>query len=228
MTLLSIVQNACDEIGLSRPAQVIGSSDKTAIRCLRFAVRTGRELVRRNCPYLIKEHTFNTVVDQVGYSQPSDFDHFVPFTQWNRTTNRRMYPILPNEWQLFQSGLATVSINERFRIRGKDREILIEPTPASVETLSFEYVSENYCESAGGAERAVWTADTDVALVDEELFELSLIWRLLKRLGEPYAEEKAEYGRTLDTILAQTLPIKLHTDGRQPAHSNYPDANFPS
>lgn len=228
MTLLSIVQNACNEVGLSAPSTVIGNSNQTAVRCLRYAHRIGRELVRKDCPYLIKEHTFVTVADQVEYDQPSDFDHFVPFTHWNRSTNRQMFPIAATEWQLLQSGLATVSINERFRIRGKDRKILIEPTPDSVQTLSYEYVSENYCKSAADVELALWTGDTNRPIVDEELFELGIIWRLLNRLGQPYAEEKAEYNRSLETILAQTLPMKLSTDGQQPAHSNYPDANFPS
>ena len=193
MTLKTICQNAADEVGLGRPSTIIGSSDTTARRCLRYAIRTGNELVKCNHPYLIKEHTFSTVASQVEYSPPSDFDHFVPDTHWNRTTNRRNFPILPNEWQFFQSGLATVSINDRFRIRGADKEILIEPTPTAVETIAFEYVSKNYCESSGGTGQSVWTADTDVGVIDEEVFELGIIWRLLNRMGQPYAEEKAEY-----------------------------------
>lgn len=228
MTLLTICQNATDEVGLKRPTTIIGSTDATAIRCLRYAIRTGRELVRSDIDYLIKEHTFSTVADQEEYSLPSDFDHFVPFTHWNRTTSRRSYPIQPNEWQLYRSGLATVSINDRFRIRGADRELLLEPIPDSVETVAFEYVSENYCENAGGTGLSVWTADTDVGVVDEELFEMSLIWRLLNRMGQPYAEEKAEYQRTLATMKAQINPQKVSFSGTFPTASNLPDSDFPS
>jgi hypothetical protein len=228
MTLLTICQNATDEVGLSKPASVIGSTDATAVRCFRYAVRTGREFVKANIPYLYKEHTFSTVAAQNNYTNPTDFDHFVPFTNWNRTTSRRMLPILPNNWQELKSGLATVSINDQFRIRGSDREMLLEPTPTSIETVSFEYVSKNYCENAGGTGQSVWSADTDVGVIDEELFELSLIWRLLNRMGEPYAEEKAEYQRLLNTMKAQINPQKVHLDGHIPTPSNIPDANFPS
>ena len=93
MSLLTIVQNAADEVGLGRPSSVIGSSDQTAIRALRYAIRTGKELVRANIPYLIKEHTFSTVASTQTYTLPSDFHHFVPFTNWNRTTFRRMFAI---------------------------------------------------------------------------------------------------------------------------------------
>lgn len=228
MSLLTICQNAADEVGLKRPSSIVGSTDKVARRCLRFAIRTGRELVKLDIPYLFKEYTFNTVSGTEAYAMPSDFDHFVPFTHWNRTTDRRMFPITPNEWQLYQSGLASVSIQDRFRIRGKDRELILEPTPTGAETIAFEYVSENYCQSSGGTEQSEWAADTDTALIDEELFELSLIWRLLNRIGQPYAEEKAEYQSRLNTMKAQINPMKVRLDGRLPESSNIPDANFPS
>lgn len=228
MSLLTLCQNACDEVGLKRPSVVIGATDATARRCLRYAVRTGRELVKANIPYLFKEHTFPTVASTQSYSLPSDFDHFVPFTQWNRTTYRRQFAIQANEWQKFQSGLATVSVNDRFRIRGADRDLLLEPTPTSVETVSYEYVSKNYCETSGGSGLSVWAADTDVGVIDEEIFELSLIWRLLNRMGHPYAEEKAEYQRCLNTMIAQIAPQKVSLNGPVAATSNIPDADFPS
>jgi len=228
MSLLTICQNATDEVGLKRPSSIIGSTNQVSIRCLRYANREGRNFVRKSFDYLIKEHTFDTEADKQAYDNPSDYDHFVPFTNWNRTTSRRMYSIYPQFWQQLQSGLATVSINDQFRIRGADREFLVEPTPTSVQTMSFEYVSKNYCEDAGGTGQSVWQADTDVGVLDEELFELGLIWRLLNRMGLPYAEEKAEYQNTMNTAIAQILPKKVSTNGNIPPPQNIPDANYPS
>lgn len=228
MSLLTICKNATDEVGLKRPSSIIGSTDQVAIRCLRYAVRTGREMVKKSFAYLIKEHTFSTVASTQAYTNPTDFDHFVPFTNWNRTTSRRMFSIQPNFWQQLQSGLATVSINDQFRIRGANREFLVEPTPTSVETLSFEYVSKNYCENSGGTGQSVWTADTDVGVLDEELFELGLIWRHLNRMGMAYAEEKSEYQRVMATAIAQILPKKVSTNGYLTTPHNLPDANFPA
>ena len=228
MSLLTICQNATDEVGLKRPATVIGSTDTTAIRCLRYAVRVGKEMVRKDIDFLKKEHTFSTVASQEEYTLPADFDHFVPYTHWNRTTDRRAYPIQANEWQLYRSGLATVSLNERFRIRGKDRDLLLEPIPTSAETIAYEYVSKNYCQSNGGTGQSAWAADTDTGVIDEEIFELGLIWRLLNRLGQPYAEEKAEYERTLATMRAQINPQKVSMNGHSPTPANIPDSDFPS
>lgn len=228
MSLLTICQNAADEVGLRSPSSIVGSTDRVAVRCLRYAKRIGRELVLKNIPWLFKEHTFSTVNGTQTYSMPADFDHFVPFTHWNRTTYRRMYPILPNEWQELQSGLATVSINDQFRIRGADKEFYIEPTPTGTETVAFEYVSKNYCENAGGTGLSVWTADTDVGVIDEEVFELGIIWRLLNRMGQPYAEEKAEYQRYLNTLIAQIAPQKVSLSGNRLTPANIPDSDFPS
>jgi len=236
MSLITICQNACDEVGLKRPTSIIGNSGATERRCLRYAERIGREFVRKNMDLLIYEHTFVTADGTADYAMPSDFDHFVADTHWNRTTDRKMYPIMPDEWQLYKSGLVDAQITDRFRIKGREGQMSLHPTPSGTETIAYEYVSKNFCESAGGTAQSVWTADTDVGLSTaveqfegyEDLIELGLIWRLLNRLGEPYAEEKAEYQSILNTFIAQTNPQKVKMDGHFPATSNIPDANFPS
>ena len=234
MSLLSICQNACDEVGLKQPATVIGNTEATAKRCLRFAERVGREMVRENIDLLVYEHTFSTSTGTADYALPDDFDHFVPFSHWNRTTDRRMYPIMASEWQLYKSGLVDAQINDRFRIKGRAGQLSLHPTPSGTETIAYEYVSKNFCESQGGEAQSSWQADTDVGLSGEQaeayedLIELGLIWRLLNRLGEPYAEEKAEYQRILNTFKAQIAPQKVTMDGHYPATTNIPDANFPA
>lgn len=236
MSLLTICQYAADEAGLGRPSSIIGNSNTTARQLLRFAIRTGRELVRRNHPFLIKVGSFSTVSSQAAYDfeddmSITDFDHFVPFTHWNQDENRTLIPVSPQEWQLFQSGLATVSLNYRYRIYGKDRQVYLHETPSSAETIQFEYISENYCESSGGTEQSVWTADTDVPVgeIDDELFELGVLWRILRRVGLSYSDERSEYEQTLMTDLARNrTPRVLRADGDTKSIDNIKDANWPS
>ncbi len=228
MSLLSICQNACIEAGLKEPPSIIGSSDRTAKRCLLYADRTGRELVRKSVDFLVKEHTFTTVNGTEGYDMPSDFDHFLHLTNWNRTTDRKQFSIQAPEWQLLRSGLASVSINDRYRIRGADRQMIFEPIPTAAETIAFEYVSKNYCEDATGTGQDSWQADTDVGVIDEEVFELGVTWRLKRKIGEPYADEKAEYENVCNTMIAQISPHTVVLDERIPEYSNLPDANFPA
>ena len=55
----------------------------------------------------------------------------------------------------------------------------------------------------GNATQQDWAADSDVALLDEDVIELGVIWRLLRRLGLDYAEEKDEYEARADLLAAR-------------------------
>lgn len=54
-----------------------------------------------------------------------------------------------------------------------------------------------------GAAQPDWVADTDTGLVDEDLIELGVVWRLARRLGFAYDEEKDEYEREVDKAVAR-------------------------
>ena len=47
--------------------------------------------------------------------------------------------------------------------------------------------------SAPGHTQSDWIADTDTAILDEDLIEMGVIWRLMRRLGIAYDEELNEY-----------------------------------
>lgn len=53
------------------------------------------------------------------------------------------------------------------------------------------------------ATQSDWAADTDTFLLDEDLLELGIIWRVLARLGLAYAEEREEYEREVDKAMAR-------------------------
>lgn len=55
----------------------------------------------------------------------------------------------------------------------------------------------------GPAAQSDWAADGDTALIDEELIELGVLWRTMRRLGFAYDEEKEEYERLVDLAVAQ-------------------------
>ncbi len=234
MTLLTICETAADETGLSRPSSVISNTNTTARQLLRYAIRTGRDLVKAHHPYLTKVGNLTTVSSQQSYDfeddmSITDFDHFVPSTQWDQSDSRRLIPVSPNEWQEYQSGLATVSLNTRFRLRGKGRSLLLHETPTSAVTIQFEYISKNYCLSNAAAEQSVWTADNDTGVLDEELFEFGVIWRQLRRMGLSYSSEYSEYKSAIQQDLSRTrIAKRLSADGRTSTISNISDANWPT
>lgn len=215
MTLLSIVQDAADRLGLTRPGTVITSNDPTAMTLLGLAQEEGKDLLKRHTwQALQSEHTFSTANGTESYALPSGFDAIIKDTVFNRTRRRRMYgDLTPEQWQETKSSLVTM-VNPAFRIRAS--LFYISPTPTSIETVAYEYLSVNWCESAGGDGQPRWEADTDVGVLDEELMTLGLKWRWKKSKGLDYAEDFNSYElRVAKAILDDGAKMRIYTDNSE-------------
>jgi hypothetical protein len=192
VTLLAIVQSAADRLGLTRPSTVISSPDENAKILLGMAQEEGEALADRyTWQALQTEHTFSTADGTASYALPTGFDFLIKDTVFNRTSRRRMLgDLTPAQWQETQASLVTM-VNPAFRIRGS--LFYISPTPTAIETVAYEYVTKNWCQSSGGTGQTQWAADTDVALLDEELIKLGVIWRFRAKKGFDYAEDMNSY-----------------------------------
>jgi hypothetical protein len=233
MTLLTICQDVADEVGLDQPASIIGNSENTAVRLYRQAVRTGTMLGIKNWHLLIKPHTFSTSDGEPQYSLPSDWRSFVLNTAYNQTTDQQIFIISPSLWS-YEKTVNVSTFDDRFRLLGNDsgpkvgRLFTLHPTPSSVETIYYQYYSKNWVLATDGStEKSAFTADTDDVQFDEELFKMGVIWRILKSMGQPYAEEKAEFDQYLEVRLSQdAVTENLHADGNIPTLSNIPETGF--
>ena len=193
MTLLTLAQAACDIIGMPRPTSVMAGADQTARTMLSLAQREGRALARRwTWTALRKQQTFTTVAQTVQTGAvPSDFDRMVSETFWNRTDQLRVVgPVTPEEWQGLVASVA-LPIESAFQMRAGQIELY--PVPTAGETYAYEYVSSQWCQSAGGTGQSAWAADTDTGLLDEELTTLGLVWRFKQSRGLDYAEDMTTY-----------------------------------
>lgn len=160
MTLLSICQNAANNVGVGAPSSIISSTDPGAVRLLQMARRTARSLaLKANWVALTAEYVFiaNGTSD---YTLPSDYRSLVADTLWDRSRYWQMRGALsPQDWQAYKSSVAgAASIERRWRIRipsggvaGEAAVFSIDPAIGSTDTSSqfvFEYVSKNWCRSA--------------------------------------------------------------------------------
>lgn len=224
-TLLSLVQDACAEIGaIASPSAVVSNSDETVSRMLALIKREGEDLVKTDWTILQRLHTFTTVDATAEYSLPADFARLIINTHWDRSNYEPIYGSLsPAQWQEIKSGLLGSGIvGRRFRIArsqvsGNSRKFILDPTPTTAddnETLAFEYISSYYCASSGGTAQATWTADTDVPICDEELFRKGLVVRFKRSTGLDYASDAAEY--------AEMLAYKKSVDRPAPVLSMVP------
>ena len=240
MTLLSICQEICNDAPVDTPDAFFGNNlDDTARLAVSSAQRAGLWIARRhNWLILTKEWTFSTVASQDSYSLPTDFSHLVNDTLWDRTNYEKIRgPLNAQEWQEYKSSVlsSTVTTWKKYRIRATDavKKFFVEPTPAAVESLVFEYITTNWVKSTLGVEQTKWQADTDYAVIDEELIFLEARWRFLNRLGFAYAEEKAEARTEIDKAVARDGGSKILNLSSKKAYrllspNNVPDAGFGS
>jgi hypothetical protein len=167
----------------------------------------GKTLAKRaSWTKLITEATFTTVAAAAQTSSvPSDFGWYINETMWNRNTDRPVRgPISPEKWHAIQA-IGLVSLPDaHFRFRGQGTSaILMTPTPTAGHTVAYEYVSKNWCETAGGTDQAAFDGDTNVGILDEELITLGVIWRFLKAGGFDYAEEFRTYEIEVNKAIAR-------------------------
>lgn len=217
MTLLSVIQNAIPNLGVEDTpvlSAVVGNKLPMAQRILQMAKRVGESLaLRANWTVLNTEHVF-TANGQTQFTLPADFRSMINDTLWDRSRYWALRGALsPQSWQLYKSSIiGTATIEQRWRIRipsgqgaGSPTDFTIDPTIGATDnsTFVFEYVSKNWCISATGTPQPTWEADTDTSLIDENLVELGIIWRMLRRLGLSYQEEREEYEREVDKAVAR-------------------------
>lgn len=233
MSLLTIVQNALEEVGKFETAStVIGNSNTSVQRFRQLAQREGYLLARRGrWQELLKTHTFTTTAATDNYALPADFDRFVDMTWWDRANYWRVWgPATPNQWQQLQSGLLSEGVRRWFRLQG-DR-LYLHPTPSTTgDTIAFEYLSSYWVDTDadGVGESAAWTADSDTALLDEELITMGVVWRALRINGLPYEEEFNAYEREVEKALVREGAPVLRLDGAMPLTPdtvNIQDGNF--
>lgn len=216
-TPLQILIDACAEIGLVQPTVVASSTDTNIIRLLAMLNREGRDLARaRDWTVLTRTHSFTTVTDQDEYDLPSDYDHLINDTEWDREGLMPLQgPLNPRDWETIQSGgPAGTGTGRRYRLvrsaSSTTRKIVISPTPdVDDDELAFEYVSNGWCTASNGTTlKTAFTVDTDLALLNQDLLTLGTIVRFKRSVGLDYSSEADEYNQALNREKSRDRPSR--------------------
>jgi len=232
MTLLTICQDAANEIGVPSPSTVVGSTDTTNIQLLAAANREGKNLVAGyDWQTLIKEEAHTTLAAESQGDMStiaSDFLRFSNDTMWNRTTDRKYYGPLNNaQWQRLKASVSS-GITNYFRIRGN--ALLFHPAPPAGQSVYFEYIGKNWAITSGSTANATsYAADSNTTVLDEDLITLGVIWRFLKQKGLPYDNQFQEYRLKLSEKQSKDGAkqiIRMAGPNRLYLPVNEPEGNF--
>ncbi|MFC3228789.1 hypothetical protein ACFOGJ_16210 [Marinibaculum pumilum] len=237
MSLLTIVQNTCDALGLSRPTAIISSTDAQVRQMLSLSNRGAKLLARQHdWAVLTKEHTFTTANADADYAFPSDYDRIAMHTAWDRSNYWEIREAIPGFiWQALKSGIVVPpGLRKSYRIKAVSnaRQLFIDPTPTATETLVYEYFSNGWNQTSGGTAQAAWANDTDTALLDEELLTFDLVWRFRQAQGLGGWEEDYQMCRNyLELLKAQDKGAAVLSANGMDWHlgqANIQDGSYPS
>jgi hypothetical protein len=126
----------------------------------------------------------------------------------------------------------------RFRIMGN--QLYVNPVGSAAtlytNTIAFEYVSKFWCTSTGGTTgtQSLFAADSDVAVIPEDILTLSLKWRYLRAKGLSYEKEEQDYEEKMDRTAgraasSRNLPLNARAGSLRLLNSqNVPDTGFGS
>jgi hypothetical protein len=184
---------------------------------------------------------------QEAYPQPADLNYFIPQTGWDRNFRWQLLgPVDAQEWQVLKSGISPVGPRLRYRLM--QNQIYLNPAPyvptgqssPISDLIVMEYASNWWAAPAGTVSptqptQAAMQLDTDISLAfPEDLLQAALKWRMLKSIGNAYAEEWDEYEEKLDkaagrSTMARNIPLNARASGIRLLNSqNVPDTGFGS
>lgn len=207
MSLLTICQDAADEIGITRPSTIASNTSDEAFKLLRYANRVGYRLMKA-VPWQIlrAEQTFTALAGETQTGiLPDDFDRFIPETFWDRTnTTLVIGPVSSVEWNGLKANSYSDSTARKFILRGGAVSAL--PAFSGGESLAYEYVKNTWAQSSGDAAQTKFQADTDTSLIDEELLTLGVIFEYLDGEGQPSQRAAVAYEERFGVLLKNDQP----------------------
>jgi hypothetical protein len=219
MTLLQIIQKACQSLGITVPNTAVGSADPQIAQLVALAEREGQDLANRYPWQVLQtEVTFTTVAAQIQAQLSTiapDFEYLVNDTIWNRTLRRPVYgPKSMPDWQQAKA----MQINGPFNsFRIIDDAINFYPNPAVGNLCAFEYMSRNWVNvnGASATEADNFANDADVPLLSGQIILLGLMWRWKAAKNLEYAEDFQTYeNRVADAMGRDAGKAKLSLTGQ--------------
>lgn len=214
MTLLTVVQDVCEVVGVEFPTSVFAGINNN--RTMQEMLRVADEMAQRIAGDTREWSAMKAVAIFTGagesYTPPIDFKRLLVTTELWRST-QTMYPMryIPdlNEWINRRSRNYNDSRGEWINYAGK---VHFSPQLYADETVTFPYLTKNCISLASGGVGNHFMADNDTYLLDERLLKLGMIWQWKANKGSPYAEDMGTWSDALAMAFGTDKPAPTIID----------------
>jgi hypothetical protein len=216
MSLLSVVQDVCEVVGVARPATVFAaiSADRTMQEMVTIANGMAQRIAgdTREWSRMKVIGTFTGPGD--AFAPPADFRRQLLTTEIYSSVNTN-YPLryIPdlNEWMQRRARNYSDSRGEWINYGGS---IHFAPALASGQTATFPYLSRNCIEQRNPTGTISGLSDTfasdlDTFMLDERLLKLGMIFQWKANKGSPYAEDMGVFSDALAMAFGTDKPAPI-------------------
>lgn len=208
-TAVDILKQLAGELGLPRPATIVGIEDIQSVQLLSLLNSSGNELLMfYPWAQFAKEWTFQTVPGQEDYEIPADWAYFMDQTQWDRTDH---WPLLgpksPQEWAWLKGSLVAALPRQRFRV--VDGKFKLWPVPGSPNmTMAMEYVTNDWVQS-GQVFKDMVTLDGDIVRYNPWLMIKFTKLKFYELKGFPTAGPQGDFIRVFNSLTGKDTGAKI-------------------
>jgi hypothetical protein len=208
--------------GLTPPASIYDSTDKTAQQMWALATQVGQQLMDEfDWQALGRDYTITTDGVTLDYALPADFNGFYSDSSWNRTSRLPLIGSLQQyEWQMLQArSLGGTTVAMMYQVSNDVVEFYSVGTTA--QTLVLPYMSRAWVVMADGVTyRDNLSLDDDVVRYDPQLFKAALKLAWFSSRGFDTAAVTAEYTRCLNAAQSKDAPGRAMTLNRRVPSNN--------
>ena len=182
-TLSTIVRNVAMQVGITPPADPVGSEDPAIQQMVAAVNMAAQDMFNLyDWQQLVKKFEIEIQADEPGQREksfplPSDFWAFIDQTQWNKDTRLpAIGPISPQMWMQINVRMPMVVLTFLWQIR--DDRLWIQSPPEKAQTLTFMYISRGWCRDAESPAEVKNIANKNSDLIMFDPYLMTLLTRI--------------------------------------------------
>jgi hypothetical protein len=213
MSLLTVVQDVCLNVGVQYPASVFSNiaTNRTMQEMLAHANEMAQRVAHDTREWTKLKATASFVGDGVktAFTLPANYQRMLLSSNvWHSTTPMAPMRFVPDtdEWMQRRARSLSDSRSEWTMYGG---QMHIWPALAVGSTAYFTYLDKNCIELSSGGRGDRFLSDADNFALDDRLLKLGMIWQWKASKGAPYGEDMGNYGDALATTSGADKPAPI-------------------